>query len=192
MSLHFVSREDYKSFREDPVVIANEFPGHLIIPEGGSGGLGVKGAEEIMQFMNKNDFTHVACAIGTGTTFCGLVNGSAPEQIMIGIPVLKGLKDLENQFSKFLRTTDKISRCRFFYDYHFGGYAKYTSELINFMSEFYRQTNIPSDFVYTGKLFFAINDLIEKNFFPKDSRVLVIHSGGLQGNRSLSKGTLIF
>ena len=64
--------------------------------------------------------------------------------------------------------------------------------LLNFMNEFYRQTTIPSDFVYTGKLFFAVTDLIKNNFFPPGSNVLVIHSGGLQGNASLSKGTLIF
>jgi 1-aminocyclopropane-1-carboxylate deaminase len=78
------------------------------------------------------------------------------------------------------------------HDYHFGGYAKYKPELITFMNEFYSQTCIPSDFVYTGKLFFAVNDLAEKKFFPPHSKLLLVHSGGLQGNDSLGKGTLIF
>ncbi|MEQ1676340.1 MAG: 1-aminocyclopropane-1-carboxylate deaminase, partial [Chitinophagaceae bacterium] len=77
-------------------------------------------------------------------------------------------------------------------DYHFGGYAKYTLPLIDFMNDFYRQTAIPTDFVYTGKLFYGVAALAEQNYFPPGSTILVIHSGGLQGNRSLSKGTLIF
>ncbi len=78
------------------------------------------------------------------------------------------------------------------HDYHFGGYAKFKPELIHFMNEFYRLTSIPSDFVYTGKLFYAIHDLIATDYFPSGSRLLLIHSGGLQGNASLNNGTLIF
>ena len=82
--------------------------------------------------------------------------------------------------------------CHVNHDYHFGGYAKKKPLLINFMNEFYHQTGIPSDFVYTGKLFFAVNDMIHNNFYPAGSNLVIIHSGGLAGNASLSKGTLIF
>jgi len=78
------------------------------------------------------------------------------------------------------------------HDYHFGGYARHTPALIDFMNEFYRQTNIPSDFVYTGKLFYAVTALIKNNFFPPQSKLLIIHSGGLQRNTPLKAGTLIF
>jgi 1-aminocyclopropane-1-carboxylate deaminase len=78
------------------------------------------------------------------------------------------------------------------HDYHFGGYAKYTNELISFMNEFYARTLIPSDFVYTAKLFFAVTDMTHKNSFAPGSRILIIHSGGLQGNSSLPKGMLFF
>jgi 1-aminocyclopropane-1-carboxylate deaminase len=76
--------------------------------------------------------------------------------------------------------------------YHFGGYARHPPELIDFMNEFYRETTIPSDIVYTGRLFYALRDSIRRNFFPVSSRILVIHSGGLQGNGSLKPGTLEF
>ncbi len=78
------------------------------------------------------------------------------------------------------------------HDYHFGGYAKNNAELIAFMNGLYRQTGIPTDFVYTGKLFFAAMDLVRKNYFPKGSKLLIIHSGGLQGNGSLAPGSLVF
>ena len=154
--------------------------------------MGIKGAEEIIGFLNKKEFTHFVCAIGTGTTFCGIVNASSPDQKIIGIRVLKGMKSLTRQFPAFYTNAEKRQDISFFYDYHFGGYAKYSEELISFMNDFFRQTNIPTDFVYTGKLFFAVNDLARKKIFPRNSHILVIHSGGLQGNDSLKKGTLIF
>jgi 1-aminocyclopropane-1-carboxylate deaminase len=85
-----------------------------------------------------------------------------------------------------------INQFQILHDYHFGGYAKKTPELISFMNNWFEQTSLPSDFVYTGKLFFAVNELQAGNFFAKGERILVIHSGGLQGNNSLPKGTLIF
>ena len=91
-----------------------------------------------------------------------------------------------------LISKDNQKRFALIHDYHFRGYAKYTQQLLDFMNEWFGQTGILSDFVYTGKLFFAVNDLVQKNYFPEKSRLLVIHSGGLQGNQSLPKGTLIF
>jgi 1-aminocyclopropane-1-carboxylate deaminase/D-cysteine desulfhydrase-like pyridoxal-dependent ACC family enzyme len=85
-----------------------------------------------------------------------------------------------------------MNNFRLLHDYSFGGYAKHNPDLINFMNGFYRKTGIPSDFVYTGKLFFAVTDLVQKDYFPPGSRVLVIHSGGLQGNRSLPEASLLF
>ena len=78
------------------------------------------------------------------------------------------------------------------HDYHFGGYAKMQPDLIQFMNDFFAKTGIPTDFVYTGKLFYAVDKLAAKGYFPVGSNIVVIHSGGLQGNVSLKKGTLIF
>ena len=84
------------------------------------------------------------------------------------------------------------NRFQLLHQFHFGGYAKYTNELILFMNDWFNDTGIPSDFVYTGKLFYAFKTLLTENFFPGGSKILLIHSGGLQGNNSLKKGTLIF
>lgn len=194
MQLEFVSKKAYKDIQSNTHAanISDQFPLYYIIPEGGGGSVGIKGAHEILELVNKNDYSHIACVIGTGATYCGIVNASAPGQAIIGIPVLKGLTDLLEQLSEFFIPPEKKVNCRFFYDYHFGGYAKHSSTLIDFMKDFYHYTSIPTDFVYTGKLFFAINDLVEKKIFPPGSHVLVIHSGGLQGNDSLREGTLNF
>ena len=82
--------------------------------------------------------------------------------------------------------------CHIIHDYHFGGYAKKTAKLISFMNEFFKQTGIPTDFVYTAKMFYALKDLVAADYFPPGSQILAIHSGGLQGNSSLPAGSLLF
>jgi 1-aminocyclopropane-1-carboxylate deaminase/D-cysteine desulfhydrase-like pyridoxal-dependent ACC family enzyme len=183
MNLHFISRNEYANKNENgiPEKIIKDFPGCYFIPEGGAGEHGEKGAAEIMNLVVQNEYTHIACAMGTGTMFKGLQKAAASSLQIIGIPVLKGwLEKIETGSNAV------------FTEYHFGGYAKYTTALLSFMNDFYNRTGIPLDFVYTGKLAFAIADLAEKKFFAAGSKILMIHSGGLQGNASLEKGSLIF
>lgn len=187
MKLYFISREDYKT-KKIPLELQSEE--NYFIPEGGYGKKGADGASGILDHCEKKNFTHFLCASGTGTMLAGLVNSITPGQSVTGISILKNNFELEGSVRSLLN--DPTKNFSIFHDYHFGGYAKHTLELISFMNQFYRQTDIPSDFVYTGKLFFAIHDLINKNFFPSGSRLLIIHSDGLQGNASLPKGTLIF
>jgi 1-aminocyclopropane-1-carboxylate deaminase len=151
--------------------------------------LGIKGSEDILQMVDSSQYSHILCAIGTGTMYLGLVNAAAPGQIVVGFPVLKGMNDLS---AISPASPEKLPYCRLIPDYHFGGYARSTPELLDFMNRFYRTTGIPSDFVYTGKLFYGAMDMLQKGLFPPGSRLLLIHSGGLQGNRSLSPGVLDF
>ena len=109
---------------------------------------------------------------------------------MISISLLKNNLNLQENI--ILLIPDKQIEFHIIHDYHFGGYAKHKPGLLSFMNEFYRQTGIPSDFVYTGKLFFAVTDLVRNGFFDAGSKLLVIHSGGLQGNASLETGMLMF
>jgi len=183
--LHFISREDYAE-KKIPASLNNSQ--YYFINEGGYGENGAKGAATISEQFNHENYTHICCAVGTGTMMAGLCN--ATSQKITGISVMKNNLELEGSVRSLLH--DKTKAFDIIHDYHFGGYAKHKLALINFMNEFYRQTGIPSDFVYTGKLFYAIADLIQKGFFEKGSRLLLIHSGGLQGNISLGKGTLIF
>jgi 1-aminocyclopropane-1-carboxylate deaminase len=120
----------------------------------------------------------------------GLINAVSAGQQVIGTAVLKNNHALNENVRSLLSNQSK--EWQIIHDYHFGGYAKHKPELLRFMNEFYEQNGIPSDFVYTGKLFYAVNDLIAAGFFAPGSRLLLIHSGGLQGNSSLEKGTLIF
>lgn len=158
----------------------------FFIPQGGYGRSGVKGAKEMIKDDLQNKYTHILCAVGTGTMLAGIAQ-AVKNTSVIGIPVLKN--------PNLQESIEPLSDGHAFvlnHNYHFGGYAKKTPDLLNFMNSFYRQTNIPTDFVYTGKLMYAIYDLIQKDHFPLGSKILAIHSGGLQGNRSLTKTELIF
>jgi 1-aminocyclopropane-1-carboxylate deaminase len=187
MQLFFISREDYAQ-KKIPAEISKEEV--YFINEGGYGAKGADGAATILDFCEKENYTHLCCAVGTGTMLAGLIKNASIQQQITGISVLKNNMDLTANTQSLLN--EKAGNFQIVHDYHFGGYAKYKPELIAFMNTFYQQTQIPSDFVYTGKLFYAILDLIQIDFFKPGSRLLLIHSGGLQGNSSLSKGTLIF
>lgn len=192
MNLFFVSRTAYKEKIIPPEVFAHFKEEEIyIVNEGGYGAKGVEGAKTILRLADFSSHTHILDVVGTGTTIAGLIESSYRHQSVIGISSMKNNFSLQYETEKFLSEQNK-QRLTLIHDYHFGGYAKYTQELIDFMNEWFKQTSIPSDFVYTGKLFFAVKDLIQKNYFPPESKLLVIHSGGLQGNLSLPKGTLIF
>ncbi|HLI92220.1 MAG TPA: pyridoxal-phosphate dependent enzyme [Puia sp.] len=193
MRLEFISRRQYAE-RNTPEFtnwMLARFPGAYIIPEGGSGLAGIRGCEDILRITDCSHYTHVLCAIGTGTMFLGIARASLPGQVVIGVPVLKGVDPLSLVDSNIL-PSDRREHAQLLTGYHFGGYARHPKPLLDFMNDFYRQTGIPSDIVYTGKLFYAYQDSLKKNIFPAAARILLIHSGGLQGNLSLPPGVLLF
>jgi len=185
MQLIFISREAYKNKIIPEAINEQE---HYIIPEGGYSRTGADGAATIPY--NKSMFDTVCCAVGTGTMMAGLINGKSSNTEILGISVLKNNTGIETDIRNLLvNPNDTIN---IDHRFHFGGYAKHKPELIAFMNTLYSQTGIPTDFVYTAKLFYGVQQLIKENYFLKGSRILIIHSGGLQGNFSLRKGTLIF
>ncbi len=186
MQLLFISRKAYQS-RELPATILPEE--YYIVNEGGYGIPGAKGASTILAHCSSN-YTHYCCAVGTGTMMAGMINKVTPEQKIIGISVLKNNTGLEEMIEKLVHNNTK--NWELIHHYPFGGYAKHQPSLLEFMNEFYKLTGIPSDFVYTAKLFYAVTDLVKKNYFPPGSRLLLVHSGGLQGNKSGPPKTLDF
>ncbi len=190
MDLFYLSRTDYK-LKKIPQDLMVQYPENYIIEEGGYGSLGVKGAAEILNLVDKQKYTHILAAVGTGTTLAGIICSTNPLQQIVGISVFKNNESLSQQID-FLLPAHRKGQFSILGDYHFGGYAKYTPALIGFMNDWYQSTAIPSDIVYTAKLFYAAHSLVQAGYFPPEGKVLLIHSGGLQGNRSLPKGTLIF
>ena len=193
MHLEFISRKEYKKQNEAAVIESNNQPdtGLIVIPAGGFSRKGVEGASKISNYYKHLDYTHICCATGSGTTLAGLIRESKPGQHIMGFSAVKNMDDFESKMKSF-NDPSTLQNYSLVQDYHFGGYAKKTLVLIGYMNQFFNDHRIPLDFVYTAKMMFGVNDLLEKNYFPEHSKVLCIHSGGLQGNLSLPSGTLSF
>ena len=177
MVFDFISREEYRNKNNPEFLkkLKEKFGEFYLIPEGGTNEFAIKGCEEILTEDDKN-FDFICCAIGTGGTISGIINSSKDCQKILGFPALKG-----DFLTEDIRKFAKKDNWELVTDYHFGGYAKYDATLIEFINNFYEKHQIPLDPIYTSKMVFGVLDLIEKEYFPPKSKILVIHTGGLQG-----------
>ena len=190
MYLHYVSRVSYRD-KESPDFIEKikeQFGNFYFVPEGGTNEFAIKGCQEILSETDK-DFDYVCTAVGTGGTLAGLVKSSKKYQQLLGFSALKGT--FQNQVVEKFTSKNNF---KIIDDYCFEGYAKIDLKLIRFINEFKVKTGIPLDPVYTGKMMFGIFDLINKGYFKENTRILAIHTGGLQGivgmNEKLKKKKL--
>lgn len=189
MDLTFISRNDFRNknlikekYRQQNCYWINE------------GGFGIEGAEGIRDMYQwiDNSYTHILCAVGTGTMIAGLIKGAAEHQKITGINVLKGNTSIQSEIESLLTDDEKKKKYEIINDYHFGGYAKHPEELICFMRKLWQLYRLPTDIVYTSKLVYGVFCLLQKKRFPPECKIMVLHSGGLQGNLSLPKATLPF
>jgi 1-aminocyclopropane-1-carboxylate deaminase len=147
----------------------------FIIPEGGSNIAAVRGVGEINAIIPE-EFTSISCAAGTGATAAGISAGLSPHQKLHVVPVLKSREWMEERIADFGGKTENIS---IHHGYEFGGYAKTNPGLMDFCNMFSLETGVPVEPVYTGKLFYAIRDLIRNNYFAENEKILIIHTGGI-------------
>ena len=183
MVFKFISREAYRNKYEVDFLeeLANEFGKFYLLPEGGTNDLAVRGCEEILT--PKDAVYDVICTcVGTGGTIAGIINSSFSHQKILGFPALKG-GFLQKDIRKFAINEN----WSLIDDYHFGGYGKVSPELIDFMNWFSNEYKILLDPIYTSKMVFGVMDMIKKNYFPDNSKILIIHSGGLQGIEGMNK-----
>lgn len=182
MQFYFITREHYREKNSIEFInhLIEKFNNFYLVPEGGTNEFAIKGCEEILTSQD-SEYDYIACAVGTGGTISGIINSSFEHQKILGFPALKG-DFLQKDIAKFA----KNNNWQLFHDYHFGGYAKINSDLIRFINKFQEENKIPLDPIYTGKMVFGINDLVAKNYFPENSKILVIHTGGLQGIKGMN------
>lgn len=178
MQFKFVSRTVYREKTTEDFIekLKSEFGDFYLIPEGGTNELAVKGCEEILN-SETDKFDYICVAVGTGGTISGLINSAKEHQQVIGFPSLKG----DFLTSEIKKHTNKVDNWSLNTNYHFGGYAKTSDELIAFINKFKNENNIPLDPIYTGKMMFGIIDEINKGKFEKNTNILAIHTGGIQG-----------
>ena len=211
MELVYLGRTDFQTKKASILELSAAKSDTYFIDEGGYGAIGAKGAATILSENNTAHYDYIICAVGTGTMLAGCINAASPNQKIIGIPVLKNEGSIESEINALLidkndpsndpnydstndSNNDKIKRNSYtlLHQFHQGGYAKTNPMMIDFMNRLWDTEKIPTDIVYTSKLLFGVEQLIQENYFEKDASILVIHSGGLQGNRSLPVGTLKF
>ena len=182
MQFEFISREEYRSKNETSFLenLKQQFGAFYLIPEGGTNALAIMGCQEILT-PEDAEFDYICCSIGTGGTISGIINSVLPHQKVLGFPALKG-DFLKDEIRNFVHNDN----WELMNEYHFGGYAKVNPVLIQFINQFYAENKIPLDPIYTGKMVFGVLDLIQKNYFRAGSKILLIHTGGLQGIQGMN------
>ena len=178
MQLHFVSRAEYRLRHDIDYLhqLQQLYPNIYLIPEGGSNALAIQGCQEILSDDDLQNFDVICCAVGTGGTIAGIIEKSASNQQVLGFSALKG-----DFLKQDIQHWTKKTNWSLIDTYCCGGYAKTTVELLQFIDNFERQYSIPLEHIYTGKMMMGLFDLIQHHHFPENTRILAIHTGGLQG-----------
>ncbi len=186
MQLVFVTRDVYREKDNADFIrhIPDRFARFYLIPEGGANKEGIEGAGEIARLIPAR-FTHVCIPVGTGTGFAGIRKKLAEDVTMIGFVPMKNGVYLQNSIQHYI-DDEKLTNWYLRDDWHFGGFGKHPATLIRFMNEFFFANKVPLDIVYTAKMMFGMKSLLQSGFFPSSAHVLCIHTGGLQGNRSVA------
>ena len=190
MKFHYIDRKTYRDkYNKDLLnYFRKKFGNFYLIPEGGTNELAVKGVSDFVSKINV-DYDYICCPCGTGGTLAGIIKAVKHKKQNIGFSVLKGgeflIKNVESLVNK--NDTENFTNWKINLDYHFGGYAKINSRLIDFIERFERENNIPIEPIYTGKMFYGIYDLILKGYFDKGKTILAIHTGGLQGLEGMKR-----
>lgn len=178
MQLHFVSRAEYRRRHELEYLqqLKQRYPNTWIIPEGGTNDLAIQGTKEILSADDRENYDVICCAVGTGGTIAGIIESSSDQQHILGFSALKG-DFLKHDIQQWTNKTNWSLTD----EYCCGGYAKTNSELLQFMQQFEQQYAVPLEQVYTAKMMMGLFDLIQQGNFPVNTRILAIHTGGLQG-----------
>jgi 1-aminocyclopropane-1-carboxylate deaminase len=194
MELQFLSREMYALHNDKQFIdeLKLENSGFYSIPEGGANYCGIIGCQAIWEELPQ-EIDHVFVAQGTTTTSCGLLLGLPEKTQLHVVPVLKGFDvktTMKNNLNWFLfdedLATELVEKVQIYSEFHFGGYGKYTPELLNFIKETYQKHQLPLDPIYTAKAFYALSETLKSSGF-ENQKVVFIHTGGLQGCKSIEE-----
>jgi 1-aminocyclopropane-1-carboxylate deaminase len=194
MELHFVDRKTYR-LRENKDYLAQlqkAYPDYLIVPEGGSNALALTGVGEVITELNQQcEFDTLLTPVGSGGTLAGLIKADNNQHQLLGISVLKQNGYLTEQVNTLLENSSNYSNWQIMSEFHRGGYAKFSKEDAQKLLTFNQQTGFTFEPVYSGKMILAFLDLIEQQYFPKGHRIVILHTGGLQGVGGLIERNLL-
>ena len=180
MEFLFVDRQTFRQWRKEPDKLKKKYPDHYFLPEGGTNSHAIRGCHEIVSEIDI-EFDVIATPIGTGGTLVGLLSGVETSQHVLGVSALKGSFIHEEMKMLIEKYEVKRSNYEVVDDFHFGGYGKITSELIDFINWFKEYFRIQLEPIYTGKSFFGVWNMIKTDKFEKNLKIILLHTGGLQG-----------
>lgn len=191
MNLQFVNREIYRC-RNDIDYLANlqiQYPHYHLVPEGGSNALAVKGMSLLMdELKHQATFDTLFVPVGSGGTLAGIISGNAEQHKLYGVTVLKQGEYLNEEIKMLLpKHAKNYSNWELLTQYHGGGYGKFSAEDCRQICEFSHLTQVPFEPIYSGKMLLALLDLIQQGFFPSGHRIMLVHTGGLQGLYGLNE-----
>ena len=177
MQLDFVSRREYRQRHDNDFLLelSKRYPDCYLIPEGGSNALAVQGCSEILSEDDRQNFDLICCAVGTGATLAGLINASAAHQQVWGFAALKG-----NFLHTQVQQWSSKRNWRIISEDCFGGYGRFNAKLLDYISAFKQQHDVPLEPIYTGKMLYRLEQMLANQQIQPASRILVIHTGGLQ------------
>ncbi|WP_333874201.1 1-aminocyclopropane-1-carboxylate deaminase/D-cysteine desulfhydrase [Methylobacter sp.] len=185
MSLEFVSRTEYRQLRR--YKNWHDLPGlkpwQYWLPEGGAQTLALKGVGELVTEV-EIPYDTICVPCGTGTTLAGIIEAVPEQTSVLGFAALKNAGFLTEEVRSVL--SQSCNNWQINLDYHFGGFAKINAGLNAFIEDFELKTTIPLEPIYTGKMMYAVYDLIKKHYFRPGQRIIAVHTGGLQGKRGFS------
>lgn len=184
MQFEFVTRTQYRDKYNEVFVqsLHEKYGDFYLVPEGGTNALAIKGAAEILTEISYQQYDYICSAMGTAGTISGLISASLPHQKVLGFSALNAVDFLE----KAIESYTKNHNFELFIDNRFGGYARYTDELIEFINYIKQNCDIPLDPIYTGKMLFRLIELVKQDYFKPRTKILAIHTGGLQGNNGIN------
>jgi len=199
MQLNFVDRKTYRLRADNNYLngLQAQYSEHLIVPEGGSNQFAIPGVSEVIDELNQQtDFDTLLTPVGSGGTLAGLISGDDNQHEILGIAVLKqGMQDndyLYNEVSSLLPLAAKsFNNWQVLSDFHLGGYAKFNEQEAQRILDFNQETGIDFEPVYSGKMLLALLNLVEQGYFPQNHRIVMLHTGGLQGLGGLHERKII-
>jgi 1-aminocyclopropane-1-carboxylate deaminase len=191
MQLHPVTRLEYRERNKSNYLttLQARFPNAYLIPEGGTNEAALLGCKELVESLPHSDY--IVCPTGSGGTLAGLIEGASLNTHVIGVAVLKQAEYLIDEIKTLSKRANSQHNWQLLCDYHDGGYGKFSTQLWQFCQSMLTSQQLPLEPIYSGKMMYAVWQLIEQGFFPSGSKIIAIHTGGLQGLDGLRYRKLI-
>lgn len=193
MRLHWLGYGGYRARHQPGFWDAwcEAYPNYHCVPEGGGGLAGALGCAPLVASVEQqltqigwSDHDGWWLASGTGTTLAGLVIGEAGRRPVHGALAGPPGHEVAAQVSGLLGEAGLENRGYRLVDASRGGFGRFDTTLAEFLRETENTAELPLEPVYTAKALLALRGEVEAGRFAGGTRLVFVHTGGLQGRRA--------